>query len=104
MSVKFDITAVVPELLDEIIFMDDSPALEAFESELTDIIAGMAEKGDYSDVLAGADISALLNDYKNAVTNLQRSYLLWSEYEAKEPSGKRWGLDPAQRINYCKIF
>lgn len=104
MSVKFDITAVVPELMDEIIFMDDSPALEAFESELTDIIAGMAEKGDYSDILAGADISALLNDYKNAVTNLQRSYLLWSEYEAKEPSGKRWGLDPAQRINYCKIF
>ena len=104
MSVKFDITAVVPELLDEIIFMDDSPALEAFEGELTDIIADMAEKGDYSDILAGADISALISDYKNAVINLQRSYLLWSEYEAKEPSGKRWGLDPAQRINYCKIF
>lgn len=104
MSVKLDITAVVPELLDEIIFMDDSPALEAFENELSEIIAGMAEKSEFKALLEGVSPDEIIEAYRNAVINLQRSYLLWSEYEAKEPGGKRWGLDASDRINYCKLF
>ena len=46
MSVRFDLTAIAPELMDAVIYMDNSPAYAAFKEEIEAILADFNEKMD----------------------------------------------------------
>lgn len=83
MSVRFDLTAIGPELMDAVIYMDNSPAYAAFKDEIEAILRQFNETKHLSShwTVDEADLTA---NAEETLKNMQRGFLLWSNYEEKQ--------------------
>ena len=48
MSVRFDLTAITPQLMDAVIYMDNSPSYAAFKEEIEAILSDFNATGHLS--------------------------------------------------------
>lgn len=77
MSVRFDLTAVAPELLDAVINMDNSPAYEAFKEEIESILKEFNESAHFGSSLT-IDEKALTDNSVETMKNMHHAFLLWT--------------------------
>lgn len=82
MSVRFDLTAIGPELMDAVIYMDGSPAYEAFKEEIEAILAKFNETNHLSSVWT-VDAADLTANSEGILKNMHRAFLFWSYHEEK---------------------
>lgn len=99
MSVMFDLTIAGPELFDSVIFMDNSPALSAFQEEIGKIITDLDKKGSFGQS-GEIDIEKLLTNSSDTLLHMQRAYLIWS---FNEDYGKKPACENSF-IRYMKLF
>lgn len=80
MSAKLDLTAIAPQLADAVIYMDGSPAYEAFKEEIEAILADLNSSGHLPAQwnLDPADLTARSEE---TLKNMQRAYLIWTFHE-----------------------
>ena len=88
MSVRFDLTAIAPELMDAVIYMDNSPAYAAFKEEIEAILADFNEKNHLSSHWK-VDEKDLTEKSEETLKNMHRAYLIWSFSEEQKN-----GADP----------
>lgn len=98
MSVKFDLTVIAPELMDAVICMDNSPAYEAFEEEITAILADF-NKSSHFGTSFSFDEKKLTNDMKETMLNMHKAFLIWTYTEERKN-----GADRSQYDSYVKLF
>ena len=99
MSVQLDLTAVGPELLDAVIFMDKSPAFAAFKEEIEKILSDFNKTGRFGETTE-IDVKALVDNSSDVVKNMHRSFLLWTFDEEK----KIKNVKDSQYYTYLKLF
>ncbi len=99
MSVRFDLTAIAPELMDAVIYMDKSPAYEAFKEEIEAILREFNESGHLSSGWK-IDEKDLTAKSEATLKNMHRAYLIWSFCEER----KRGEENDACCNNYVKLF
>lgn len=88
MSVRFDLTAITPELMDAVICMDGSPAYAAFKEEIEAILRDFNEKGNFAGGLQ-IDEKDLTAKSEDTLKNMHRAFLIWSFAEERKN-----GADP----------
>lgn len=83
MSIRLDLTAVVPELLDAVICMNESPAYAAFREEIEDIIKGFNESGhlSLSTPVVPEDLTVRSAD---TLVNMQKAFLIWASADERK--------------------
>ncbi len=85
MSVRFDLTAITPQLMDAVIYMDNSPAYAAFKEEIEAIITEFNSTGHLS--LANTiDPQDLTAKSEETLKNMHRAYLIWS-FDEEQKNG-----------------
>ena len=88
MSVRLDLTTIAPELMDAVIYMDNSPAYAAFKEEIEAILADFNATGHLSSSWK-VDEKELTAKSEDTLKNMHRAYLIWSFSEEKKN-----GADP----------
>lgn len=88
MSVRFDLTAITPELMDAVIYMDNSPAYAAFKEEIEAILTDFNSTGHLSSSWT-VDEKDLTAKSEDTLKNMHRAYLIWSFSEERKN-----GADP----------
>lgn len=88
MSVRFDLTAITPELMDAVICMDDSPAYAAFKEEIEAILRDFNATGHLSSNWQ-IDEKDLTAKSEETLKNMHRAFLIWSFAEEQKN-----GADP----------
>ena len=80
MSVKLDLAAIAPQLADAVIYMDGSPAYDAFREEIEAILDSFNESCHLSHhwKVDPPDLTARSED---TLKNMHRSFLFWSSKE-----------------------
>lgn len=99
MSVRFDLTAIAPQLMDAVIYMDNSPAYDAFREEIEAILSDFNSTGHLSSnwTVDEKDLTAKSED---TLKNMHRAFLIWSFCEEQKN-----GADPdACCLTYTKLF
>ncbi|MBQ4363925.1 MAG: hypothetical protein II782_07980 [Oscillospiraceae bacterium] len=88
MSLKFDITVIAPQLMDAVIYMDNSPAYDAFREEIEAILDDFNKNKTISHhwTVDPADLTARSED---TLKNMQRAFLIWSYSETKDETGEK---------------
>ncbi|MBQ5311040.1 MAG: hypothetical protein ILP19_03240 [Oscillospiraceae bacterium] len=80
MSAKLDLTAVAPQLADAVIYMDGSPAYDAFKEEIEAILADLNSSG-HLPAQWNLDPADLTEKSEETLKNMQRAYLIWTFHE-----------------------
>lgn len=88
MSVRLDLTTITPELMDAVIYMDDSPAYDAFREEIEAILSDFNATGKLSSSWK-IDEKDLTSKLEDTLKNMHRAYLVWSFREEQKN-----GVDP----------
>ncbi len=88
MSVRFDLTAITPELMDAVIYMDNSPAYAAFKEEIEAILSDFNATGHLSSHWK-VDEKDLTAKSEETLKNMHRAFLVWSFCEEQKN-----GADP----------
>lgn len=99
MSIRLDLTTIAPELMDAVIYMDNSPAYAAFKEEIEAILADFNATGHLSSSWT-VDPGELTAKSEDTLKNMHRAYLIWSYSEEKAT-----GADPDCSCHtMCKLF
>ena len=77
MSIRLDLTTIAPELMDAVIYMDNSPAYAAFKEEIEAILADFNATGHLSSSWT-VDPGELTAKSEDTLKNMHRAYLIWS--------------------------
>lgn len=80
MSIRFELTAIAPELMDAVVYMDNSPAYAAFKEEIEAILHDFNEKGTLSSSWK-IDEADLTEKSEETLKNMHRAFLIWSYAE-----------------------
>lgn len=99
MSVKFDLTIAGAEILDSVIFMENSPAYSAFKEEIEKIIADFNKNKRFGDA-ADIDVRALVDGSEGTMRHMQRAFLIWT---FNEDYGKKQRQD-MEYSKFLKLF
>jgi len=83
MSVRLDLTTIAPELMDAVIYMDNSPAYAAFKEEIEAILADFNATGHLSSSWT-VNEKELTEKSEDTLKNMHRAYLVWSFSEEKK--------------------
>ncbi|MDR0986615.1 MAG: hypothetical protein LBL98_02815 [Ruminococcus sp.] len=94
MGATFDITVIGAELLELVVFMDNSPAYMAFSEEIVKILSEFNKTGIFGMEI---DTAALVDSSKDTLTNMQRAFLCWTFNNNDTDSDKNY-------FNYLKLF
>lgn len=99
MSVRFDLTVIAPELLDAVVCMDNSPAYEAFKTEIEAILADFTKTSHFGSSFT-IDEKALTENSVETLLNMHQAFLLWTiRDELKNGSNPENGYS-----TYLKLF
>ncbi|MBQ8978860.1 MAG: hypothetical protein IJ080_03740 [Oscillospiraceae bacterium] len=85
MSVSLDLAAIAPQLADAVIYMDGSPAYDAFREEIEAILDSFNESCHLSHHWK-VDPPALTSGSEDTLKNMHRSFLFWSFKEGGDIS------------------
>lgn len=77
MSVKLDLAAIAPQLTDAVIYMDGSPAYDAFRAEIEAILDSFNESCHLSHHWK-VDPPDLTSKSEDTLKNMHRSFLFWT--------------------------
>ncbi|MCL2055541.1 MAG: hypothetical protein FWG90_14075 [Oscillospiraceae bacterium] len=99
MGVRLDLTAATTQILDAVIFMENSPALSAFKEEIEKIISDFNET-KYFGESAEIDVKLLTGKSSETLSNMQRSFLIWT---LNDECGKSH-VKESQYYTYLKLF
>lgn len=88
MSVRFDLTTLAPELMDAVIYMDNSPSYAAFKEEIESILSDFNATSHLSSNWQ-IDEKDLTQKSEDTLKNMHRAYLIWSFDEERKN-----GADP----------
>ena len=88
MSIQAEITVIIPQIMNAVIFMDDSPAVAAFRSELTEIVNDIKSDKTFKAIANNIDTDELISHYRQFIINCQRLYLLWNSIDERESTKK----------------
>ncbi len=88
MSARLDLSCAVPEIMDAVIYMDNSPAYSAFKEEIEAILANFNENKTISHHWV-VDPSDLTEKSADTLANMHRAFLFWSFKEGKEAEGNK---------------
>lgn len=99
MSVKFDLTIAGAEILDSVIFMENSPAYSAFKEEIEKILADFNKNKRFGDA-ADIDVRALVDGSEGTMRHMQRAFLIWT---FNEDYGKKQRQD-MEYSKFLKLF
>ncbi len=99
MGVKLELTAITPQLMDSVIYMDNSPAYAAFKEEIEAILAEFNEKKSLSANWT-VDPGDLTSKSEDTLKNMHRAYLYWSFAEQKDSPEQ----DPTSVYSMVKLF
>ncbi|MGN0586973.1 MAG: hypothetical protein ACI4JF_06780 [Oscillospiraceae bacterium] len=99
MSVKFDLTIAGAEILDSVIFMENSPAYSAFKEEIEKILADFNKNKRFGDT-ADIDVRALVDGSEGTMRHMQRAFLIWT---FNEDYGKKQRQD-MEYSKFLKLF
>ncbi|MDR0903323.1 MAG: hypothetical protein LBM59_01670 [Ruminococcus sp.] len=94
MGATFDITVIGAELLELVVFMDNSPAYMAFSEEIVKILSEFNKTGIFGMEI---DTAALVDSSKDTLTNMQRAFLCWTFNNNDTDSDRNY-------FNYLKLF
>jgi hypothetical protein len=78
MGATFDITVIGAELLDNVVYMENSPAYLAFSEEIIKILSDFNKTNLFSFEIDTAD---LIEHSKDTLHSMQRAFLQWTFYE-----------------------
>ena len=99
MSVRFDLTAITPQLMDAVIYMDNSPSYAAFKEEIEAILSDFNATGHLSSSWK-INEQELTEKSEDTLKNMHRAYLIWSYNEEQKN-----GADPdCCCAVYTKLF
>lgn len=99
MGVKFDLTIAGAEILDSVIFMENSPAYSAFKEEIEKILADFNKNKRFGDA-AEIDVRALADGLEGTMRHMQRAFLIWT---FNEDYGKKQQRD-MEYTKFLKLF
>lgn len=85
MSVRFDLTAITPQLMDAVIYMDNSPSYAAFKEEIEAILSDFNATGHLSSSWK-INEQELTEKSEDTLKNMHRAYLIWS-YNEEQKNG-----------------
>ena len=96
MSVKLNLTAACAEVLDSVVFMEKSPAYAAFKEEIEKILADFNKTKKFGEI----DVRALVDGSEDALSNMQRAYLIWT---FNEDHGDK-SVEDSEYTKFLKLF
>jgi hypothetical protein len=99
MDVSLDLTVLVAEILDAVIFMDKSPAYAAFKEEIEKILSDFNKTKRFGEATE-IDVKALVDDSSGTVANMHRAFLIWDFNEEYSKTNPR----DSQYHTYLKLF
>ena len=76
MSVKLDLTVIASELLDSVVCMDNSPAYDAFKTEIEAILADFNKNSHFGSSVI-IDEKALTEAMYETMRNMHEAFFLW---------------------------
>jgi hypothetical protein len=92
MGATFDVTVIGAELLDNVVFMENSPAYLAFSEEIIKILSDFNKTNLFSFEI---DTAELVEHSKDTLHNMQKAFLQWTFYESDTDKNYR---------SYLKLF
>jgi hypothetical protein len=94
MGAVFDITVIGAELLELVVFMDNSPAQMAFSEEIVKILSEFNKQNLFGMEI---DTKTLVDSSKDTLGNMQKAFLCWTYNNNDTDSEKNYS-------NYLKLF